>query len=173
MWVELLDKGEVRRWSSTLQQFACTEPRPRSEGGRKLPHPRPWEWEAQRAVRNAAQTFRRGDLLLLRRIEDDLAGVMHVRIYVSRDDGPPVAEVVVAAVARAYRGNKPPHVADELFERALQWLDARAGFEHVRLVGDIHIENLPSMKWATRHGFEPLVGVDEADGGYVPWGRRR
>ena len=34
----------TRKDARVLQTFTCTTDLPLTEGGRKMPHPRPWEW---------------------------------------------------------------------------------------------------------------------------------
>jgi hypothetical protein len=57
---------ERKRDASFLQQFECTQPWPKTVGGRRLPkHPRPWEFDARRHVRNLSTLMHAEDRVLV------------------------------------------------------------------------------------------------------------
>lgn len=64
-----------------LQGFTCTTDHPRTPRGRRLPHPRPWEWEAQRHLRSADRHLRHGDDLLVGRVGSGALGAAAHVVY--------------------------------------------------------------------------------------------
>ena len=135
-------------------------------------HPRPWEWDAQRHVRNLRQLWKNGDEILVG--SDPMASVdaavMHLR---HADDGTRLlTRVEVGAVSMAYRGPEPPYFGDEIMRlahaRARAQMESRA-YDTAFVGGFIHVDNAASMRMAARHDWEPLA--DPQLGGYVPWGR--
>lgn len=169
-WQAIEDSKELTR---RLQGFCCTKPWPTTPQGRRLSqHPRPWEWDAHRHVRNLGRLLREGDRAMigvdLSTDEAIDAAVVHLRYLV---DGPKfVAKVEVGAVALSHRSPDPPFIGDDIMqvarEEALIAMDARGG-EIGILAGIIHVQNDASMRMATRNGWEPQgdPGLD----GYVRW----
>lgn len=98
-----------------------------------------------------------------------LTGAVH--LHFSSDSSRLVAAVEVIAVEVTHRGSQPPHIADELLEWVKGHLQEQVptGIEDVLLAALIHVKNEASMKWAARHGFEAVQGVDEAVNGYIRW----
>jgi hypothetical protein len=158
-----------------FQQFQCTQPWPTTPGGRRLPqHPRPWEWDAQRHVKNLCQLMRDGDRVLVgvdgAADEPVDAAILHLRYLVERPRF--VAQLEVGAVAMSHRSPEPPYRGDEILRVALA--EARSTMtdrlcSSGLLAGFIHVENKASMRMATRNEWEPLS--DPGAGGYVRWGR--
>jgi predicted NBD/HSP70 family sugar kinase len=170
-WQMLEDKKAAAR----LQGFQCTGLWPTTPGGRRLPqHPRQWEWDAQRHVRNLSQLTRPGDRVLIG-VDGATApaidaAVTHLRFVVNVQKL--VATVEVGAVAISHRSPDPPFLGDEIMDVALA--EARTvlsdrGCTVGLLGGFIHVENNASMRMATRNGWEPLE--DPTTEGYVRWGR--
>jgi hypothetical protein len=168
-WRALANKGEA----SPLTQFQCTQPWPTTPGGRRLPaHPREWEHDAQKHVRNLRQLMRPGDRVLVGvdNATDSavVAAVLHLR-FQRRDDSL-VVVFEVGAVATSHRSSEPPFLGDEMMavaeaeSRAALTESGCAGFT---LAGFIHSENKASMRMASRNGWEPLGGP--GDTGYLPW----
>ena len=168
-WQQCADKRDAIRF----QGFVCTEQWPTTPGGRRLPrHPRHWEWEAQRHVRNLRQLGRDGDEILVGTDPDTTvdAAVLHLR---HGDDGTRMmTRVEVGAVSMAYRGVGPPYLGDEIMtlahSRARTHMASRS-LEVAFIGGFIHVNNTASMRMAARHAWEPLT--DPQLSGYVPWGR--
>lgn len=168
---------EHKREAAPLTQFECAEPWPKSPGGRRLPeHPRSWEWDAQRHVRNLQHLMRPGDRVLVgvdkSKGTDVTAAVLHVRFRVEAESRL-VAILEVGAVAMSHRSPDPPYLGDEIM--AVAEAEARAAMERhsctsLILAGFIHAKNNASMYMADRNRWEPLGAP--RDDGYVPWGRR-
>jgi predicted NBD/HSP70 family sugar kinase len=158
-----------------FQHFQCTQPWPTTAGGRRLPqHPRPWEWDAQRHVKNLCQLMRDGDRVLVgiddAGVEPVDAAVLHLRYLVDLPRF--VAQLEVGAVAVSHRSPGPPFRGDEILQVAL--VEARSTMTDQAcvkglLAGFIHVENNSSMRMAARNEWEPLG--DPGAGGYVRWGR--
>ncbi|WP_328322681.1 hypothetical protein OHA70_28195 [Kribbella sp. NBC_00382] len=167
---------EEKKLATRLQCFQCTEPWPTTPGGRRLPqHPRRWEWDAQRHVKNLNQLMRPGDRVLIgvdtsTGVAVD-AAVVHLRFLV--DGAKLVAKIEVGAVAMSHRGPDPPYLGDEIMDVAVA--EARAAMHQQDctvglLAGFIHVDNKASMRMAARNGWEPQDAPTEA--GYVRWARR-
>lgn len=155
-WIIIRDKGTLRPFNPQLQAFQATEDPPRLENHRRLPHPKPWEWEAQRHVRNLVQQYKTGDVVLLRLgPERDLYGVAHIRLLSS--DSRMVVGLEAIAVAQHMRGSTPPHIGDELYNYALDMLDEIIPDEvtQVLLAAMVHVDNRASQRMLKRHKFEP------------------
>lgn len=149
-----------------LQQFTCTTDRPRTPGGRKLPHPRRWEWEAQSYLRSASQVLKSGDVLLVGENGVTISACAHMKLT-PIDDSLEVF-IAVAAVNISIRGHGGA-VADELLSRCIDAGRKRAsemGRARLIVTGNIHVENFPSQRMVIRAGLEP-VGLPVGD--YQRW----
>ena len=153
-WRVLASKAEA----VPLEQFDCAEPWPKAPGGRRLPqHPRMWEHEAQRHVRNLRQIMRAGDRVLVgvdtSREADITAAVLHLR-FREEPGSRLIAVMEVGAVAMSHRSPHPPYVGDEIMavaeREALAVVDER-GCAGLALVGFIHTRNNASMRMASRN----------------------
>lgn len=82
-----------RREAWVLQRLTCTTDFPRTPGSRKLPHDRPWEWEAQRHLRQTSQLLLPEDLVVAGSSGSDLVAAAHLQLDVDGD----VLQVFVAA----------------------------------------------------------------------------
>ena len=162
-WHCLPTKADARE----LEAFTCTTDPPRTARGRRLRHPRPWEWEAQRHLRAASQHLRVGDALLVGR---DVAGAIAAAAHVDYDDasGLLVAYINALGVATSLR-NHGGATADE----ALHVVRLTAVEETVRrrcasllLTGKIHRDNSASQYACRRAGLEP-TGL--SSGEYQTW----
>lgn len=160
-WSEITDRAAARE----LEHFACTTNHPRTPGGRKLPHPRQWEWDVQRYLRTASHWYRTGDVLL---IGHDVNGAVAAAAHLMIDQGDALLEVFIAALAVAHtHRDKGGAVADETFRRIKATAVAVArerGLPAAILTGKIHRNNRASQYLALRHGQEP-VGVPSEDYG--------
>lgn len=162
-WQHVTTRQEAR----VLQEFTCTTDCPRTPGGRKLPHDRPWEWEAQRHLRQASQLLRPGDLLLVGLRTGVTVAAAHLQFDTSGD----VLEVFIAAagVARTSRG-QGGGLADRTLAATRTEGLARAtdrGCTHLVLTGKIHTSNTASQHMAERAGWEPY---DTPSSIYQSWG---
>lgn len=156
----------TRRGAAILREFTCTTDPPRTPGGRRLPHDRLWEWEAQRHLRQTSQLLQPGDLLLVGTRGTELIAAVHLKFDASDD----LFEVFIAAggVALSARG-KGGGIADQMLAtiRAEGIARARAlGCIHLVLTGKIHRNNHASQRMVQRAGFEPY-GLPSTD--YQSW----
>lgn len=141
-----------------LQGFTCTSEAPRSPGGRKQPHPKPWEWEAQALLRNARAHFRDGHQIIVGRSgahDGPAAAASWLQFH---HDELPAAFIASSGIGIAFRG-KDGTVADELIARTIRAAVRNFGQSapHRILVhGNVHTSNLPCEKLLTRHGFDPV-----------------
>lgn len=168
-WAVIRDKRALKPFTAQLQAFTTTDDPPRLGNHRALPHPKQWEWEAQRHVRALVQQYKAGDVVLLRLgSEGDLWGIVHIRLLSS--DARMVVSLEVMAVAQHMRGSTPPHVGDELYTYALQVLDEiiPAEVTHVVLAAMVHVDNRSSQRLLKRHEFEPAQAAT-TDLGYTKW----
>lgn len=164
------------REALALTQFTCTTEWPKTAGGRRLPtHPRTWEYDAQRHVRNLRELMKPDHTVLVGSDETTdppaTAAVLHLSFQ--RRGGGLVAFLHVGAVAMSHRRSGPPYLGDELMtvaEREAVAAQTRDGTSNLVLAGYIHTDNHASMRMAARNGWEPLEAPTE--GGYVSWGRR-
>lgn len=99
------EKITKRRDAIPLQTFSCTSPHPRSPGGRKLPHEKPWEYEVQSHFRECSKRLKDGNLLLVGR---DVPGAEIVAaVHLMLDCSAPglfVAHIAAIGVSNAVRG---------------------------------------------------------------------
>ena len=165
VWRQLKTAAETR----PLQAFACTEDRPRTQGGRFLPHPKPWEWEAQRHLRQLSQHFKYGDLVVVGLRHDEPLACAH--LLVDQEPGRLVGVfVAAAAVGRPVRGQGGA-VADALMHQiaadCAAIASAAGATDHV-ISGKIHVRNIASQLMAQRAGMEPN-GLPAED--YQLWAR--
>ena len=86
-----------RRDAIELQKFTCTVDRPRTPENCTLPHPMPWEWEAQRHIRSLFVHYKDGDHLVVGRRG---GAVIAAAQSMSRIEGE-VLDVFIAAAAVA------------------------------------------------------------------------
>jgi len=156
----------TRREARVLQRFTCTTDFPRSPGGRRLPHPRPWEKEAQTLVREAAKTLRPGEIVLMATVGEEPVAAAHLQF---RTDGELLeAHHVAAAVAQSAR-RQGGHLADALLVRAQAICLEQAmerGSAQLVLTGLIHVSNRASQHLVARAGWQPR-GVPT--NGYQSW----
>ena len=150
-WQRLATRPDTR----ILQSFTCTSEDPRSEGRRRLPHPRPWEKEAQTLLRQLSHNLKPGDVALTGSIEDEILACAHLQFTV--DDDIFEAYHAAAAVALAVR-NQGGQVADALLTEAQAVCSERAlklGCTNMVLSGRIHVSNMASQRMVARSGWEP------------------
>ena len=151
-WQRMTTRAEAR----ALQSFRCTTNHPESPGGRRLPHPRPWEWEAQRHLRQLSQLLLPGDVALLGRVDEEVIAALHLTFDADADLL--VAFHAAAGVAQTVRG-LGGHVADELLTEAEQVaaeLATARGCRHVMTSGKVHLRNTASQRMLARAGWAPL-----------------
>lgn len=162
-WHLIATKGAARE----LQGFTCTSDHPRTPRGRRLPHPRPWEWEAQRHLRSAAQHLRDRDALHVGR---NSVGAIASAAHVAHDEhsGLLVANIQALGVGLSYRA-RGGDTADEAFATIRDGAKLEAGLRRcstVILTGKVHRLNLASQYACLRAGLEP---ADEPITDYQTW----
>ena len=171
-WRPVSDKKEL----AALSQFDCAEPWPTSPRGRRLPaHPRIWEHDAQRHVKNMRQNAKGDDRVLVGFDTTEQppvqAAVVHLRF---RLNGKNLAVILeTGAVALSYRRKEPPFLGDEIMavaEAEAHTVMAERDCSGLALVGHIHTGNNASMRMASRNQWEALEPPPR-NGGYVRWGR--
>lgn len=144
--------------------------RPRSPGGRRLPHPKPWEWEAQALLRNARARFRDGHTIVVGRDSNRDGPIQAAAWLQFHHTELPTAFLTAGAVDVTLRGTGGA-VADELVNRALN--SAVHNLEHfgtdrILVHGNVHTCNTASAELLTRHGFDPVGAPTEE---FQQWAR--
>lgn len=157
----------TRQEARVLQGFTCTSDFPRTHGGRKLPHDRPWEWEAQGHLRQTSQLLRQGDLVLVGVRSHDAIAAAHLHFDVSSD----VFEVFIAAAGvslpeRRQGGDLADGMLATIHAEGLARA-ADGSCTHLVLTGKIHTSNTASQQMVQRAGWEPH---DAPSIGYQSWG---
>lgn len=161
---------ESRSSSAELNGFTCTSELPRSPGGRKLPHPKPWEWQAQALLRNAKAHFREGHKIVVGRegaADGPIAAAAWLQFH---HDVLPAAFMAAGAVDIALRG-KGGATADELVARTIRAAVRNlehTGTDRILVHGNVHTHNSASTELLTRNGFDP-VGVPTGE--FQQWAR--
>lgn len=166
------EKVTRRRDAVLLQSFSCTTPMPKSPGGRKLPHPKPWEYEVQSHFRECSKRLKNGDLLVIgRRVSD---GEVVAAVHLLLDGSDPevfAAHIAAIAVGSSVRGCGGV-VADSTLAQARNCILEGAHFRGVDCAvatASIHRRNHRSEALFERAGFEPMsVPVGE----YQRWACR-
>lgn len=162
-WARIEDRSGCR----ILQSFTCAPDRPRTPGGRRLPHPTPWAWEAQRHLRQTSQLLRPGDLVLVGSTDGhEVVAAVHLQF----DARPHVLEVFVAALGVAgsvqHQGGVVADAAMAAVSREAVIRAAALGPSVAVITGKIHLANVPSQRLVQRAGFEPQ---GPPVGPYQPW----
>lgn len=161
-WATITERREVK--SLPFQTFSCTEPHPKTPQGRKLPHPKQWEWDAQGFIRQSSHYFRPGNLLVVgwSLTDSEILAVAHLMPDVAA--GRFSVHVGVIGVSTAVRG-QGGSVADRTLKEAhiaalgdARARDACASFA----TANIHTRNFASQRLFERCGYEPH-GVPSGD----------
>lgn len=146
----------ARREAVVLKNFTCTTDPPKTPGGRKLKHPRPWEWEAQRHLRQTDQLLGPGDMLLLGESDGVVLAAMHLQIESTKTH----LDVYLAAGAvNTDVRRQGGAIADAMLAQVRAAAASAAGnhgFGATVLRGKIHLENRASRRMVERAGFEPF-----------------
>ncbi|RYC12485.1 hypothetical protein [Nocardioides zhouii] len=162
-WRPLTTRKEAR----VLESFTCTDDHPRTPGGRKLPHDRRWEWEAQRHLRQTSQLLQEGDLLLAGLRSSEVVAAAHLQFDPTNE----VLQLFVAAAGVALAGRRQGgNLADQMLAAILaEGLHRATGLRCANLVltGKIHTRNTPSQLMVQRAGWEPY---DAPSSDYQAWG---
>jgi len=140
-----------------LASFTCTTPRPRTDHGRTLAHPKPWELEVQTYIRRLKPPVR-GNVTLLGMIEDALGSVAQF-VYQAHSEMP-VVLTRVAAISVDYRGQSgelADATVEAILSRAATYLAAR-GHSQALVVARVNLSNTPSQALMMRQGFMPDGG---------------
>lgn len=158
----------TRREARVLQGFTCTTEFPRTPGGRRLPHDRPWEWEAQRHLRQTSQLLLQGDLIVVGLHGSELVAAAHLQFDSSGD----VFQVFIAAAGVSLASR---HQGGGLADRMLAAVHTEAldratdrHCAHLVLTGKIHTSNTASQQMVHRASWVPF---DAPNSDYQSWGR--
>lgn len=165
-WSLLTDK----RSATALQDFTCTQPRERTPRGRRLPHPRPWEREAQSLLRQAKPNPGAGELVVVGRALTDDASIIAAALLAIDSGEVPTAFIQSCGVTREHRG-RGGSTADLLIEQiiATSLYYVQPSYSGQLVVhGNVHVHNQPCETLLMRHAFEP-VGIPHND--YQQWAR--
>lgn len=162
-WLRVTNRREAR----VLQGFTCTSDFSRTPGGRRLPHDRVWEWEAQRHLRQVSGLLRPGDLALVGTQRNDAVAAAHLQF---EDSGDVLAVFIAAAGVSWSERRQGGGLADLMLKTIHDEGLARAtsrGQAHLVLTGKIHASNTASQLMVQRAGWEPY---DAPSVGYQSWG---
>jgi len=158
----------VREHLLALQQFTCTTPIPRTSGGRRLRHPKPYELVAQPVIRNLKPPVGSTSVVQLGLIEEQIATVAYFTYLADAGQLAPMVFINAVGLSVDFRGGDG-YVADETLRRVLirTGLDlSEQGYQEAVAAGNIHDENTRSQALVERAGFQ-------ADGprrdGYQQW----
>ncbi|MEU1952323.1 hypothetical protein [Nocardia rhamnosiphila] len=169
--VILWEQIEDRRAAKPLQNFSCTTELPRTEGGRKLLHPKPWEREVQSHLRQTSVGLKAGQLLLAGRdsISDRIVAAAH--LIPDRSSSTTlvvrIAAIGVCTTVRGQGGKVADRTLDEV--RRVIFADAqKLGVGVAVATANIHTHNRPSQLLFERAGFEPL-SIPAPDSDYQGW----
>ncbi|MFT4085496.1 MAG: hypothetical protein QM638_23180 [Nocardioides sp.] len=150
-----------------LQRFECTTPPPREPGRRAQPHPKPYEYNVQKAIHtlNVPLHGDDGTVLLGLGPDGDLGAVS---VWSSIRAHPGLHKIRLVAVSLAYRGTSADpdvagKVASETLDVTLSKLSEYAAGERVFGLVDHH--NTGSLRLLGTHGFVHLPNgpVDNPD----------
>lgn len=161
-WEKISDRRNAR----PLQGFTCTNECPRTPGGRKLPHPKPWELEVQSHLRQSSVRLKNGELLLVGRLDTAIAAAAHL-IFTPLSAGKEthIASVAVSTNARGQGGAIADEALSVICEVAYEQA-AMAEGNTALVTGKIHNQNRPSEALFIRAGFEPY---SVPRGNYQSW----
>lgn len=159
-----------KRSAAALQNFTCTQLRERTQRGRYLTHPRPWEREAQSLLRQAKPNPEAGELAVVGRALTDDASIIAAALLAIDSGEVPAAFIQSCGVTREHRGHGGS-TADLLIEQiiatSLNFVQSSASGQLV-VHGNVHVHNQPCETLLMRHAFEP-VGIPHND--YQQWAR--
>lgn len=164
-WHRIDNRPDAR----SLQAFTCTTDRPKSPAGRRLPHPKPWEWEVQAHLREASRRIMPGDLVLVGTGSDG-STLAAAHLVLSPADDYVETLVAAGAVHVDVRGSGGA-VADAMMAQCCDIAVAASraqGSAVALLTGRIHVRNTASQRLAARAGLSP---VDAPVGPYQTWAR--
>lgn len=159
-----------RRDAAELQTFTCTVESERTSQGRRLPHPRPWEREAQSLLRVTGQRLRHGDVLVVGRTPTPPHTIITAAWLSFEDLDTPQVFITACGVANDFRG-RGGAVANSLIDQVIhvshEW---RAALDASQLLvhGNVHVRNRPSADLLLRKMFEP---IDSPRNEYQTWTR--
>lgn len=150
-WERILDRAAARE----LQAFTCTSDFPKTPEGRKLPHPKRWEREAQSLIRQCSKRLKDGDILLVGR---SAAHAVVAAAHLVFDRAPSLLDAHIACLgvdvsARGQGGAIANETLAAIIEVAIE--SAQGLGIDVAITADIHTSNRPSESLAERAGFEP------------------
>jgi len=146
-----------------LQLFECTEKAHHDRATHRTLHPKPWELEAQSAIKDLRPPVSGAEMIL---IAEDHAGIGAV-VWTYEFGSPTDVKIMCAAIVRRLRGKRGIY-ADELmsvtFERLVERLRA-SGQRRGLAIGLVHKDNLPSQRMCRQSGGYHYADDDE----YQKW----
>ncbi|WP_157124196.1 GNAT family N-acetyltransferase [Nocardia pseudovaccinii] len=154
-WSAITERTEVKK--HPFHEFSCTEPYPRTPEGRKMPHPKPWEWTAQSIIRQSSRCLKAGSLLIVgwSNPSNEILAVAHAIPEVSTSlFSVHVAAIGVSRTVRGRGGSVADRTLEEVHSVVLE--NAReSGAVDVVATANIHTRNFPSQRLFERAGYEP------------------
>lgn len=157
-----------------LQRFECTTPPPREPGRRAQPHPKPYEYDVQKAIHTLNVPLHGDDGTVLLGLDAD-TNLGAVAVWSSIRTHPGLHKIRLIAVSLAYRGTSAdPDVAGAVASEALDVTLTRLGGHAPgeRVFGLVDHRNTGSLRLLRAHGFVhvPNGPVDDPD--LQMWGAR-
>ncbi|GAA5063627.1 GNAT family N-acetyltransferase [Nocardia callitridis] len=154
-WSTITERGEARNYP--FHEFTCADPRPKTLAGRKLPHPKSWEWNAQGIIRQSSNRLKAGSLLVVgwANADDEILAVAHLIPEVSTAlFSVHVAAIGVSAAVRGQGGTVADRTLEEVHKVVLERArEVSAGA--VLATANVHTRNFPSQRLFERAGYEP------------------
>lgn len=152
IWREATKQHRVR-----LQQFTCTVPAPHRAGRRPGRHPRPYEYDVQKAIRQLRVPLRGADGTALLGI-DDSDDLVAVAAWCSIVTVPSLYKIRLLAVARSQRGQgggTARECLNEVLARIVMETPVGSG---KRVFGLVDRRNVNSQRLVTEFGFARTDG---------------
>lgn len=164
----ILDWREATKGDRVLlQRFKCTTPPPREPGRRAQPHPKPYEYDVQKAIHTLNVPLHGDDGTVLLGLGPD-GNLGAVSVWSSIRAHPGLHKIRLIAVSLAYRGTSANPgvagaVASETLDVTLTRLGGYAAGE--RVFGLVDHRNTGSLRLLKTHGFVHLPNgtVDDPD----------
>lgn len=138
-----------------LEQFTCTGPAPKGPNHRPLPHPRPWEQEAQTGIRTRKPPGATRDIYRVGTTADGTIVAVAVAGTLDEPSYTNTYKLMVLAVATSVRG-AGGEVADACMRDVLGQIGHRAradGLAAVLVLSQVDPHNEPSRSMCQRHEF--------------------
>jgi hypothetical protein len=160
-------RDAVQSDRAALERFTCTVAAEKAPRGRPLPHPRPWELEAQTGIRQHRPPGATDDLYRLGVGADGSIVAVSITGLLEDPEFEPTFKLLVLAVATSVRG-QGGQVADACMRDALTQMEARARATDAAqflVLGMVDPRNAASQRMCRRHDFI----CTGAEAGYELW----